>query len=68
MDTGVLTQEKHADESAETLGGERPDFLKECEHREKELIRKVDWRLLPVLGALYAVALVDRINVCIIGY
>lgn len=31
--------------------------------REKALIRKIDWRLLPILGALYAVALVDRINV-----
>lgn len=25
--------------------------------------RKVDWRLLPILGALYSVALIDRLNV-----
>lgn len=30
---------------------------------EKALIRKVDWRLLPILGALYAIALIDRVNV-----
>ncbi|KAF8537938.1 major facilitator superfamily domain-containing protein [Trichophaea hybrida] len=29
---------------------------------EKKLIHKVDWRLLPMLGALYSVALIDRIN------
>lgn len=31
---------------------------------ENELIRKVDYRLLPILGALYAISLVDRVNVC----
>jgi hypothetical protein len=35
-----------------------------CHPREKQLICKVDWRLLPILGALYAIALVDRVNVC----
>ncbi|KAL2379374.1 hypothetical protein RJZ90_005326 [Blastomyces dermatitidis] len=30
---------------------------------EKALIRKVDWRLLPILGALYAIALIDRVNI-----
>jgi hypothetical protein len=30
---------------------------------EKTLIRKVDLRLLPILGALYAISLVDRVNV-----
>ena len=30
---------------------------------EKRLIRKVDWRLLPILGALYSIALIDRTNV-----
>ena len=34
-------------------------------HEEKKLIRKVDWRLLPILGALYAISLIDRTNVCI---
>jgi hypothetical protein len=31
---------------------------------EKALIRRVDRRLLPILGALYAISLVDRVNVC----
>jgi hypothetical protein len=30
---------------------------------EKKLIRKIDWRLLPILGALYSIALIDRVNV-----
>ena len=31
---------------------------------EKKLVRKVDRRLLPILGALYSIALIDRVNVC----
>ncbi|KAL7276237.1 hypothetical protein RUND412_000773 [Rhizina undulata] len=30
---------------------------------EKTLIHKVDWRLLPIMGALYSVALIDRGNI-----
>lgn len=30
---------------------------------EKKLIRKVDWRLLPILGALYSISFIDRGNV-----
>lgn len=30
---------------------------------EKKLIRRVDLRMLPILGALYAISLVDRVNV-----
>lgn len=41
-----------------------PHELEDCHPREKQLIRKVDLRLLPILGALYAIALVDRLNVC----
>lgn len=37
-----------------------PHFDKQA---ELKLIRKVDWRLLPILGALYAIALIDRVNV-----
>lgn len=33
------------------------------EASEKKLIRKIDWRLLPILGALYSIALIDRTNV-----
>jgi len=31
---------------------------------EKALMGKVDRRLLPILGALYAISLIDRVNVC----
>lgn len=37
------------------------DTLDEIE--EKRLIRKIDWRLVPILGALYSIALIDRTNV-----
>lgn len=30
---------------------------------EKNLVRKIDLRLLPILGGLYAISLVDRVNV-----
>lgn len=32
-------------------------------HKENKLMRKIDWRLLPILGALYSIALIDRVNV-----
>ena len=35
---------------------------------EKALMRRVDRRLLPILGALYAVSLVDRVNVCSLNF
>jgi hypothetical protein len=31
--------------------------------QERKLLRKIDWRLLPILGALYSIALIDRTNV-----
>ena len=33
---------------------------------ETLLIQKIDRRLLPILGALYAISLVDRVNVCLL--
>jgi hypothetical protein len=33
---------------------------------ETLLIRKIDRRLLPILGALYAISLIDRVNVCLL--
>ncbi|KAK7057569.1 MFS domain-containing protein [Favolaschia claudopus] len=32
---------------------------------ERKLLRRIDWRLLPILGILYALALVDRTNISI---
>lgn len=40
------------------------DYGEPYDHvEEKRLVRKVDWRLLPILGALYSIALIDRTNV-----
>ncbi|KAL3481891.1 major facilitator superfamily domain-containing protein [Aspergillus californicus] len=35
------------------------------ERFRKRVLRKVDWRLLPILGCLYTIALVDRSNVAV---
>ncbi|KAK2787189.1 hypothetical protein FQN53_005613 [Emmonsiellopsis sp. PD_33] len=48
--------ESHIEDS--TLDAERESGI-----NEKALIRKIDWRLLPILGALYAIALIDRVNI-----
>lgn len=34
-------------------------------HMEKRILRKVDIRLLPILGALYTIALIDRTNISV---
>ena len=39
------------------------DRLEYDHHSERALVRKVDWRLLPILGALYSIALIDRVNI-----
>ncbi|EEP80228.1 predicted protein [Uncinocarpus reesii 1704] len=31
--------------------------------QEQAVIRKVDWRLIPILGALYSISLIDRVNI-----
>ncbi|KAF2100035.1 MFS general substrate transporter [Rhizodiscina lignyota] len=45
----------------------QPDELSDVpafdKHQEHKLIRKVDLRLLPILGALYSIALIDRTNI-----
>jgi hypothetical protein len=43
--------------------GNDSDIIEYPHQEEKRLIRKVDWRLLPILGALYAISLIDRVNV-----
>lgn len=37
------------------------------EEQARKLVRRVDVRILPTLGALYAVALVDRVNLGNVG-
>ena len=33
----------------------------------KTLIRKIDWRIMPGLGMLYAVSLIDRVNLAAVS-
>lgn len=34
-------------------------------HMERRVLRKIDVRLLPILGALYTIALIDRTNISV---
>lgn len=53
----VLHEEKHIG-----VNGANPEF----DHiTERKLVRKIDLRLLPILGALYSIALIDRTNVSV---
>jgi len=58
LKTGVLhdDEEKHLDLPSE-------EILDYDAVNEKKLIRRVDWRLLPILGALYSISLIDRTNI-----
>ncbi|KIW01781.1 uncharacterized protein PV09_06953 [Verruconis gallopava] len=64
MDPKIETQ--HNEEIKES-GVVTPESSQEAvdfdQHAEKKLIRKVDRRLLPILGALYSIALIDRVNI-----
>lgn len=55
-------QELKDDVSPHASGSHSTDYAFD-EIEEKKLVRKVDWRLLPILGALYSIALIDRTNV-----
>jgi hypothetical protein len=63
--SGAAVEAKHDETVTESRAlFNAPHEPEYCHPREKQLICKVDWRLLPILGALYAIALVDRVNVC----
>jgi hypothetical protein len=53
-------REMQKDESPSPIPQDRLEY---DPHAEKKLIRKIDWRLLPILGALYSIALIDRVNI-----
>lgn len=62
--TNVWGPEKYLVEHNELgRGFDSTSTLQEDHTAEKKLIRKVDLRLLPILGGLYAISLVDRVNV-----
>jgi hypothetical protein len=55
-------QATHTEENIITPPSEQEQVQYDA-HTEKKLIRKIDWRLLPILGALYSIALIDRVNI-----
>lgn len=55
---GDMVNEKNAIVEADILHDENP-----ADHAEvSRLLRRVDWRLMPALGVLYAFSLIDRVN------
>ncbi|KAF8418451.1 major facilitator superfamily domain-containing protein [Tirmania nivea] len=75
--SGTVADEKRAyeDHNASTTGGLGlpsrfegapagwdPETAQWDSKIEKEIIRRVDWRLIPILAAMYMVALMDRTN------
>jgi hypothetical protein len=68
VDCTEITTEGSAetDFSSPTKGSavQRETPLRYSRAYERALMRRVDRRLLPILGALYAISLVDRVNVC----
>ncbi|KAJ7209757.1 major facilitator superfamily domain-containing protein [Mycena pura] len=62
MDPGMPTPTMSGNDAEASLladSGNRRTVL------ERRIIRQVDWRLLPILGVLYALALIDRTNISI---
>ncbi|OCT49794.1 putative transporter [Cladophialophora carrionii] len=55
--------EQKSDVAAHEQPGPTEDAPYYDKHRENKLIRKIDFRLLPILGALYSIALIDRVNI-----
>jgi hypothetical protein len=55
--------EQKSDVVAHDQPGPNEDAPYYDKRTENKLIRKIDFRLLPILGALYSIALIDRVNV-----
>lgn len=52
-----------ADDTFGTEGKPIPSILTEFSDQEKrKILRRVDWRLLPIVGAVYCISLIDRTN------
>lgn len=56
-----LHEDALKDES--TSRTQEADIPLEQRRAESRVMRKVDWRLIPILGLLYSVAGLDRVNV-----
>lgn len=62
-DKAVAAQSEHTKEENIITPPSEQEQVQYDAQTEKKLIRRVDWRLLPILGALYSIALIDRVNV-----
>jgi hypothetical protein len=62
-DDVAIQHDEHSKSEGEATPPQR-ELISYDPKEEKKLIRKIDGRLLPILGALYSIALIDRVNVC----
>ncbi|KAJ7169056.1 major facilitator superfamily domain-containing protein [Mycena crocata] len=62
MASGIPTSSSQATDAEASLLEDTRSRRTEVERR---ILRTVDWRLLPILGVLYALALIDRTNISI---
>ncbi|RVX74085.1 hypothetical protein B0A52_01917 [Exophiala mesophila] len=63
IDSKVDHEEHFGDETQSKEEQEYPSILQEfSKEDEKKILRRIDWRLLPITGAIYCVSLVDRSN------
>lgn len=63
MDYKTETQHTEVKDSGDVTPLERIPTPEYDPVAAKKLIRRIDVRLLPILGCLYAIAAVDRVNV-----
>lgn len=55
---------EHNSTMGSTEGNELPSNVPAYDSRtEKKLLRKIDYRLVPILAALYSISVIDRVNV-----
>lgn len=59
---GIEVREIFDDTIGVNIVGSATDQEIECPKYEKELVHRLDKNLLPILGCLYSVALIDRFN------
>lgn len=63
IDSKVDHEEQILDDAQFKEERDVPAILQEfSKEDEKKLLRKIDWRLLPITGAIYCVSLIDRTN------
>lgn len=55
-------EDLHTSDLEQNSPGMQEDIDAFTAKEQSRIMRKVDWRLVPVLGLLYAVSLVDRNN------